>query len=445
LRDPGDQDSPPPPQGVLAGAVSCCSLSRARQPMNSVYSSLVDVSNETSTSPKHPLLEAAFAIHGDLVDLRRAVHAAPELGFEEFATRDLAREALVRAAPGVTFREVAKSGLVATLPGDGPDVVIRACLDALPITEQGEADYRSARPGASHACGHDGQIAVLVGAVRLLAERPVKARVHALFQPAEEIDKGARAVIADGLLEDLHPGLILGFHGHPGLAAGQIGVKSGPVMGSITTIQGDIIGREGHGAEPHLTADAVTAAAALVVDWQVALGRRIDPRQPVVLSVGRLVAGVTANVVPGRAELEATLRSLDPAIEEDLRRIVFDVARGVEVRSGVVIELSLDRVVPAVVNAAGPSALVAEAARSVLGPAGLVEAQPTLGGDDFAWYLQVVPGCYFFIGERREDRPTYGWHDPAYDLDESSLAYGSAVLAEAVIRFSTGGLAASVR
>lgn len=345
----------------------------------------------------------------------------------------------MRLVPGVICRPIAQTGILAGIPGEGPTVLLRACLDALPIDERTGVEYASEVPGASHACGHDGQIATLVGALVLLSEFNPGIQAYGLFQPAEEMDTGARAVLEAGLLEDLRPEVALGFHGYPGLDAGTIGVSPGPVMGSITTIRCRVAGRGGHGAEPHLTADALTAAAALVLDWQVALSRRVDPRQSMVLSVGRLSSGVTANVVPGEAEIDATLRCLDPAIEDDLRRIVADVVRGVEARTGTTVALSAEQVVPAVVNDPVAAGLVADAVVETLGRAALVEATPTLGGDDFAWLMHRVRGCYFFIGERQRDRPPYGWHDPAYDLDEESLVYGSAVLAAAAARVREGG------
>jgi amidohydrolase len=215
-------------------------------------------------------------------------------------------------------------------------------------------------------------------------------------------------------------------------------VKTGAVMASISTIRCEVTGREGHGAEPHLAGDAVTAAASLVLGWQVALSRRVDPRQPVVLSIGRLSSGVTPNVIPGRAEIEGTLRSLDPTIEDDLRRILSDVARGVEAQTGTSISLSSDLVVPAVVNDPVVTAMVARATVETLGEEAMVEATPTLGGDDFAWFLQRVPGCYLFVGEQQQGRGQYGWHDPSYDLDEDALVYGSAVLAAAALQAVQG-------
>lgn len=353
----------------------------------------------------------------------------PELGFEERETGRLVLDAVSQLAPGVVARPIAGTGLLISVSEARPLVLLRGCLDALPVEDATNAEYASTAPGRSHACGHDGQIAVLLGAVALLARAAPPFGVAALFQPAEELDTGARAVIDDGLFDLVDPAVMLGFHGHPGLPAGTFAAQPGPVMASITTVRCRIHGHAGHGAEPHLTADAATAAASLVLDWQVVLGRRVDPRQPVVLSVGRIAAGTTPNVVPGYAEVDATLRCLDPAVEPVLQRLLSDVVRGVEMRTGTTIELQADPVVPAVVNDEGVAAAAAAGVADLFGAAASVHVEPTLGGDDFAWYLERVPGCYVFLGERAEGRAPYGWHDPAYDLDERSLVMGSAVLA----------------
>jgi amidohydrolase len=350
-------------------------------------------------------------------------------GFEEERTQGAIVEAVERLAPGTSVRAVAGTGVLATLRPGRPSIVLRACMDALPVEETTGLPFASTVRGVSHACGHDGQVAVLLGALAVLAEEAPDAGVAGLFQPAEETDTGARAILDDRAIKELHPDVFIGFHGHPGLPAGSVAIMPGPVMASITTIRCQISGRTGHGAEPHLAIDAVTAAASLVLGWQVALGRRVDPRQPVVLSVGRISAGTTPNVIPGLAELEGTLRSLDPGIEEALQQILADVARGVEVQTGTEVAMSADRVVPAVVNDPSVTSMAVAAATELLGGSALVDVSPSLGGDDFAWYLQRVPGCYVFVGERVQGRDPYGWHDAAYDLDERSLPVGSAVLA----------------
>jgi len=386
------------------------------------------------------LLARAVGFGDDLVKVRRAVHRRPELGFEEKETAALVAAHAKRWMPHATTRAIAETGVLVEL-GEGPGtVMLRGCLDALPVQEAGGLPFASETPGISHACGHDGQVAVLLGALRLLVDDPPPIRVVGLFQPAEELDTGARACLADGLLDGLEAAMILGFHGHPALDAGTVSVQAGPVMASITTLRCEISGREGHGAEPHLATDAATAAASLVLDWQVALARRVDPRDAVVLSIGRIEAGVTPNVIPGRALVEGTLRSLDPASEGPLTQILQEVARAVEIRTGTTVRLRAETVVPAVVNDPAATEVARRGAEVVVGTDDLVKADPTLGGDDFAWLQREVPGCYLMIGERRQDRPAYGWHDPSYDLDERSLPVGAAVLAAAVHEAARGGL-----
>ncbi len=386
------------------------------------------------------LLGEAQALLDDLTRIRRAVHRVPELGFEEWETQRLIVEEVSRIAPAASCTPLAGSGVLVTLAEGRPAVLLRACIDALPVDEETGAPYASTVAGKSHACGHDGQVALLLGAVALLARAAPPMGVSALFQPAEEVDTGARAAIEAGVLEAVKPDVVLGFHGDPRLDAGTFGVRPGPVMASITTIHALVEGRSGHGAEPHLTDDPVTAAASLLLDWQVALARRVDPRRPVVLSIGRLAGGTTPNVIPGRVEVDGTLRSLDPEVEPGLRTILEGVARGVEARTGTTVHLQADRVVPAVVNDPAVAGVAADAVEDLLGGQALVQAEPTLGGDDFAWYLQHLPGCYVFVGERQQGRSPYGWHDPAYDLDERALPLGAAALAATVHRIAEGGL-----
>lgn len=206
-------------------------------------------------------LPRAEALRQHLVELRRAIHRHPEIGFEESATHALVRRFLEKKVPHATFEKVAKTGLLVSLPGDGPRVLLRACLDALPIQDAKDVDYASRIPGKAHACGHDGQTATLAGALALLGSQHRRVAVYGLFQPAEEIDEGALAVLDEGLIERVKPDIAFGFHGHPDLPAGVIGIKSGPVMASITTMRCRVRGREGHGAEPHLSIDAATAGA----------------------------------------------------------------------------------------------------------------------------------------------------------------------------------------
>ena len=387
-----------------------------------------------------PILGRAFELLPELVELRRDVHRHPELSFTEHRTAEVAGRTLGRHVAGLVTVPVAGTGLLVHRAGVRPTVVLRACLDALPIAEATGADYASCVPGISHACGHDAQVAALVGALALLADHDPEAPVAALFQPAEETDDGALAVLDDPSLDTIgQPRAVIGIHGHPGLDAGRFAIQPGPVMACITTLRCEVTGQGSHGAEPHRGPDAVTAAASLVVDWQVGLARRVDARSPVVLSIGRIEGGVASNVIPDRVVMDGTLRYLDPALRSSLHEVLAGVARGAEARFGVGVALELDEVVPAVVNDVELTPRLATAATELLGPQSLGEVVPSLGGDDFARYGRLAPSCYIFVGERQEGRPPYGWHDPAYDLDERSIAYAAAVLAVSVLEVAKGG------
>jgi amidohydrolase len=383
---------------------------------------------------EHLVLRRAFDLLPELIVLRRELHRRPELAFSEHETSALARRRLEHYIPDVTAVPVAGTGMLAHRARTRPAVVLRACLDALPVEEETGAEYASLSAGKCHACGHDAQVAALVGAMAILAADDPRVPVAALFQPAEETDQGALAVLGDRAFRAVGPiGAVLGIHGHPGLEAGQVAVVPGPVMACITTVRCEVHGRGGHGAEPHLAPDAMTAAASLVVDWQVGLARRVDPRRAVVLSVGRIGGGATSNVIPPRVEIDGTLRYLDPALSPTVADVLRGAAAGVEARFGVKVRLDLEEVVPALVNDPGLTRHVVTAAERVLGKSALVQVEPSLGGDDFARYGEHFPSCYVFVGERQLGRATYGWHDPSYDIDERSIAYAAAVLAAAAL------------
>lgn len=393
-----------------------------------------------SSSPSaQPILSRAFELLPELIGLRRQLHRHPELGFAEHETVSAVSATLRRHVSDIVATSVARTGLLAHGAGVHPTVVLRACLDALPIDDPKDVDYSSRVPGVCHACGHDAQVAALVGATVILAEQHPSAPVAALFQPAEETDTGAIAVLDDPAFKSVGPlQSMIGIHGHPGLDAGKFAIRSGPVMACITTITCTVVGRGGHGAEPHLGPDAVTAAANLVIDWQISLARRVDARTPVVLSVGRIAGGTTSNVIPERVEIEATLRYLEPELRSVVYELVEGAVAGVRARFGVRVDLELREVVPPVVNDRATTEIVARAAAAILGQDCLGEVESSLGGDDFAHYGRLWPSCYVFVGERQMGRPQYGWHDPSYDLDERSIAYAAAVLAASALLAAKG-------
>ncbi len=378
----------------------------------------------------------------DLVAVRRDLHRHPELSGREERTaglvagrlRDLGLE--VRTGVGGT-------GVLGVLRGSrpGPCVALRADMDALPIQEETGAPYASLVPGVMHACGHDAHTTCLLGAATLLAGRRdhLAGSVKFLFQPAEEDDRGAKAMLAAGALEDPAPTAICGLHTFPRLPAGQVGVTAGPLMAGIDTLAITVRGAAGHAAEPHRGVDAILAAAASVVGLQHIVSRRLDPQEPAVVTIGTFHAGLAPNILAPVAELRGTVRWMRPESRDRLPALIRETVTALCRAHGAEAEVRYERTLPPVINDAGVADRVRRAAARLLGADAVHPAEPTMGGDDFALYLEQVPGCYVWLGTGDPARgATYDWHDPRYDIDERALAVGSALLAEVALELLGG-------
>ncbi len=383
------------------------------------------------------LLRQAQMLGPSMIALRRELHQQPELGFEERWTALRLAEELARREIEV-HTGVGQTGVVGILHGarPGPTVGLRACLDALPVQETTGLPYASRTSGVSHACGHDAQCASLVGAAALLAplRDRLAGRVAFIFQPAEEIDQGSRAMLEDRLLELVPLEAIFGIHGRGDLPAGTIGLRSGPAMASIDTVALHVRGVGGHGALPHHTVDAVLAASAVVTQLQAVVARTVDPLEPAVISIGTFHAGDTANVVAGTAELTGTVRAASPAVREHLLARIRQVAESTAVAHGAHCEVHFSWGLPPVVNHPLLVTRLRQGLIPVLGPQAFVEPPIVMGGDDFSLFAEHVPGCYLFIGEADpETRHGHVWHASDFNLDERSLQIGAFVLASAAL------------
>jgi amidohydrolase len=387
-----------------------------------------------------PDLHAETQALGDqLVAWRRDLHRHPELAFEERRTAAIVAEHLGRL--GIEVRtEVGKTGVVGILEGTRPGktVMLRFDMDALPIEEANETDYISQNPGKMHACGHDGHTAIGLGVATLLARHrdALNGRVKLVFQPAEEMTGGARAMIADGVLENPAPDVVLGLHLWNPLPVGRAIVQGGPLMAAATHFKLTIHGRGGHGAMPHETVDALVTASHVVTALQTIVSRNVNPTQTAVLSVGTFHAGYAFNVIAGRAELSGTLRAFDGQImaqvEERLRQVVTGMAEAF----GATSELELVHAAPAVVNDPAVASLVDRVARRVLGDAAVSPITPVMVSEDMAEFLNRVPGCFFFLGSMNPERGLdYPHHHPRFDFDEAALPLGIAVLVEATTMY----------
>ena len=385
------------------------------------------------------LLDEARAILPWMVEIRRDLHRHPELGLAEHRTAGRVCELLSEL--GIEHRAgLAETGVVGLIPGRGdrPAVALRADLDALPIEDAKQVDYRSEVPGRMHACGHDAHTAILLGAARLLAarraalERPVKL----IFQPAEETVGGARLLIEQGVLDDPPVAAIFGLHVEPELEAGKLGLRYGQRNASSDDLRVTVRGRSGHAAYPAGSVDAIVVAAQVISALQSVVSRNVDARESAVVSFGTIRGGNQANIVADRVELVGTARCLDPRVREVVLRRVRETAEGVAAALGGSAEVDIRPSFDALVNNNAMVDVVRSSATSLVGEANIVVYErPNMGVEDFGCYLARVPGAYFSLGVRNEaEGIVHPIHSARFDLDETAMALGAAVQALNALR-----------
>lgn len=396
-----------------------------------------------------PQLEPA--LEAELVAFRRDLHMHPELARQEVRTTAVIRERLARA--GLTPRVLdGGTGLVCDVGGeaggsgrdsdggtDVPMLALRADIDALPIPDTKTVPYRSTVPGRAHACGHDAHTTIVLGAGLVLAELARAGRlprpVRLIFQPAEEkLPGGALDAVESGVLKGV--GRILALHCDPRVEVGRIGVRTGPITAACDTIRITLSGPGGHTARPHLTTDLVTAAARMVTDLPALLARRVDTRAGLAVTFGQITAGHAMNVIPQEATLAGTMRCLDLAAwreaPDHIHAAVDEIAALHRAKS----ELQYVRGVPPVVNDADATALITRAMTERHGPDAVEETQQSLGGEDFSWYLEHVPGAMARLGVRppdAQDRAPRDLHQGDFDIDERAIRVGVELLTAAAV------------
>ena len=370
----------------------------------------------------------------DLLELRRDLHAHPELSWNEHRTTDTVAERLSEA--GIAVTRIPGTGLLADIGDAGPLIGLRADLDALPVEDTSGTPWASVNPGVAHACGHDVHTAGLVGAGLALAELHARGqlpgRARLLFQPAEEVMPGGALFLMDqGALTDVERIFML--HCDPTLDVGQVGVRTGALTGAADALSVRLSGRGGHTSRPHLTEDLTYALGKLVTELPAVLSRRLDPRSGVSVVWGMVRAGAAHNVIPESGHAAGTVRMLDPlawAEAEDLVRVLIDE---IVAPYGVTAEVDYRRGVPPVVNEAGSSELLSAAVRQVVGAAGHVATLQSLGGEDFGWYLERVPGAMGRLGTRTPDGPRYDLHQGNMVVDERAIPVAARVLAQVAV------------
>jgi amidohydrolase len=371
----------------------------------------------------------------DLVDLRRDLHAHPELSWQERRTTDLVSHHLDEVGWRVTG--TGDSGLIADLgDGDGPRVAVRADLDALPVNDLTPDPWHSQVQGVAHACGHDVHTTALLGAGLALAEvyaaGRLPGRVRLLFQPAEEVMPGGAARLMElGALDEV--GRIFCLHCDPTIDVGQVGLREGPITGAADALEIRLSGAGGHTSRPHLTEDLTFALGKIVTELPAVLSRRLDPRVGVSVVWGRLEAGRAINVIPDAGTLAGTVRMLDAVAWRDMEERVRGHVAEIVAPYGVQVAVEYRRGVPPVVNDAASVALLGRAVDEVLGTAGRAPTSQSLGGEDFAWYLTRVSGAMGRLGTREPGGPTYDIHQGNLRVDERATAIGAKVLATVAV------------
>ena len=380
------------------------------------------------------------------VELRHALHRIPELGYQEHATAGLIRGELDRLQlPYSQGPDDAPTATIATI-GDRskPCVMLRADIDALPINEATGLSYASTHEGRMHACGHDGHTANLLGVASVLKAEADKLPVcvKLVWQPAEEGGGGARRLVEAGVLRETHvygPKVVaaFGLHGWPTLPFGVVSTRPGPLLAATDTFSLTFRGKGGHAAQPHLTHDPLITAAECVLNLQQWVSRETDPTEPTVLSVTRFVAGSANNVIPGEATIGGTARTLSAEARRAVRLAVERRARGLAQANRCDLSFTWTDGYPATMNDPEQADFVAEVTRQVLGEQRFIPAgRPTMGGEDFAYYLEKVPGCFFFIGLRPHDRDsTFGLHTDRFDFPDAAFETAIPLMCELVRRF----------
>lgn len=390
-----------------------------------------------------PVLKAngrAFAqiseFHPEITAFRRDLHAHPELGFEEIYTSARVKEALQRCGVDEVHTGIGKTGLVAVIKGQqsssGKMIGLRADMDALPMTEHNDFAWKSSRAGMMHGCGHDGHVAMLVGAARYLAaSRNFDGTAVLIFQPGEEGFAGARVMIEDGLFDRFPVQAVYGMHNWPSMKPGTVGINPGPMMAAADRITIDITGRGGHGAHAYMTVDPVLVAGHIITAVQSIVSRNVKPIDSAVISLCAMHAGDMGafSVVPGKATLVGTVRTFNPDVQDMIERRLNELCTAVALGFGATAAVHYERIYPATINSFDEAMFAADVAETLLGEDHVVrDMEPSMGAEDFSFMLQVKPGAYMRIGQGAENGVGSCFlHNSRYDFNDDILPLGAAL------------------
>lgn len=370
----------------------------------------------------------------EFIEIRHHLHAHPELSYQEFETSRFVQEKL--KSYGIPFEIKATTGVIGLIKGKNPGkrvIALRADMDALPIKEENDVIYKSKYEGIMHACGHDVHTTCLLGAARILSELKDEweGTVKLIFQPGEEKNPGgASLLIKEGVLENPAPSCIVGLHVHPGLAVGKMSFRAGKVMASADELYITVKGKGGHAASPHLCVDPILIASHLIIGLQQVVSRNNNPHNPTVLSITSFQGGTTTNVIPNEVKLKGTFRAMNEEWRFKAHELIRKMATGLVQGMGGEIDLLIDVGYPSVYNNEWLNELARKKAEEYISTGNVEETEPRMGAEDFGYYSQEIPGCFFRLGVMNEKKGiTAGVHTPTFNIDESAIETGMGIMA----------------
>jgi len=371
------------------------------------------------------LIPGVVQIHDEMIGWRHDFHRHPEMCFREIRTAAKVSELLRSFGMDEILEGVGGTGIVGVLKNDhGPAIGLRADMDALALSDQGQHDHRSTAEGITHACGHDGHISMLLGAAKYLSSsRRFRGTVVFVFQPAEEITSGAQGMLEQGFLEHYGVQSIYALHSFPGLAVGRMSITPGTALAAVDNFKITVAGRSGHAGVPHLARDPIVAAGAIISALQTVVSRTVDPIDSVVVSVTSLQSSSNLhNVIPEAVELMGTVRYLNAAYRDPIPVEMKAIVDGVAAAHGVTASIEYERNCPPLVNSSSACELATGVARALLGDGGVVQIPPIMGGEDFAYFLERIPGVFAFIGNGEDSASL---HNAAFDFNDQVLPIGA--------------------
>ena len=383
---------------------------------------------------KEKIKNLASSYSSSFIDVRHHLHENPELSYQEFNTSAFIQDRLKEF--GIKHRVMAQTGVIGTIEGKNPSkriIALRADIDALPIEEKNEVPYKSKNKGVMHACGHDVHTTCLLGASKILNELKDEweGTVKLIFQPGEERNPGGASIlIKEGVLNDPAPSAIFGLHVHPGLPVGKFSFRPGKVMASADEIYITIKGKGGHAAAPHLTTDTILVASHIVVALQQIVSRNNDPFSPTVLSICSVQGGHTTNVIPSEVKMMGTLRTLDETWRFKAHELIKKITASTAESMGATVEMHIDVGYPSVINNEKLSEEARKLAEELMGPENIETTEMRMGAEDFGYYSQVIPGCFYRLGVGNVEKGiTATVHTPLFNIDEAAIKNGIEMMA----------------